>query len=105
MRLLIALQIVFAIMSRLEKLSKLHIFSQESLQISLANRQLHAKQIVNESENFQEHGESMFTHESNFHWHIKERLSQLIVSDRKSTTTCEDISRDFVLVRENKLSS
>jgi hypothetical protein len=42
---------------------------------------VHREQIVKETENLKKHAESVLAHEAQLHWHVKQCLSEVSVSN------------------------
>lgn len=66
---------------------------------------MHVHQIVHEAENFQEHGESMLAHESQFNWCVEESLPELVVADLEATCACKYITSQFLFVGEHEMAT
>ena len=99
------MQILFARLNFFVEIKELLAFGLECLVVALAGLHMHAKQIVNETEDLQEHGESVLAHESKLERHVEYSLSKLAVCNCEAACACKDITTQFIFIGEDKLAA
>ena len=89
----------------LVELEELVALRYESLVVGMAPLRVLVHQIVNEAEDFQEHGESVLAHEAQLDRRVEECLPELVVTDLEATCASKHIASQFLLVREHEMAA
>lgn len=102
---MIVLEPLLATFDLLVEVEELLTLCLERLVVGMSDLHVHVHQIIQEPEDFEEHGESMLTHEAKLDGRVKQRLSELIITDRKSARASKHVACQFLLVGEHKLAA
>lgn len=82
---LIILQPLLATFDLLVEVKELLALRFKSLVVGVSDLHMHVQKIVEESEDFEEHGESVLAHETQLDGRIEQRLPELVVTDCEAT--------------------